>query len=493
MGDWRTQSMYSPVTAPSRRLPKDARVHRTFRLLPALIYCSFDLLFLITSVWLGGQFWKLFDRGIDLWIWTDLWPVLVAFPLVFGWARLYAGGGISPAVEFQRLTSVTLLVFLTVLLVLCLTDDQGTYSRGMFLASLGLSLVLIPAGRALARECFSMKPWWGIPVIVLGTGTSARELIQRLKAQPAIGYNPVACFTYEQTGTDNCLGVPIVGTTSAVASWAKTNRITHVVIAMPELPREQLLSTINEHLHCIPKVIFISPFLGALGFHISKQEFGDLLGLQIQRNLLLPSNRRLKRITDLLITVPLGLIALPIIVLAALIIMVVSPGIPFYSQLREGRRGRTIRVWKLRTMYLDAEARLASMLETSPAAQEEWGQYCKLRHDPRILPVIGQILRKTSLDELPQLYNVLLGEMSLVGPRPFPYYHLDKFEHEFRSLRREVTPGITGLWQITARSDGDLKTQEALDSYYIRDWSIWLDLYLLLRTPWAVVFSKGAY
>jgi lipopolysaccharide/colanic/teichoic acid biosynthesis glycosyltransferase len=106
---------------------------------------------------------------------------------------------------------------------------------------------------------------------------------------------------------------------------------------------------------------------------------------------------------------------------------------------------------------------------------------------------VGKILRKTSLDELPQLWNVLRGEMSLVGPRPFPHYHLEQFSDDFRTLRRSVFPGMTGLWQIDARSDGNLGMQESLDTYYIRNWSIWLDLSLLFRTVKVVLSGKGAY
>jgi len=173
--------------------------------------------------------------------------------------------------------------------------------------------------------------------------------------------------------------------------------------------------------------------------------------------------------------------------------MIVSPGNPFYCQVREGGAGKNFRVWKLRTMYPKADRLLHAYLEANPDAKQEWSTHFKLKNDPRILSGVGNFLRKTSLDELPQLWNVLRGEMSLVGPRPFPHYHLEQFVDSFRKLRRSVKPGITGQWQVSARSDGDLAIQENLDTYYIRNWSVWLDLSLLGRTVLVVLNGKGAY
>jgi lipopolysaccharide/colanic/teichoic acid biosynthesis glycosyltransferase len=174
-------------------------------------------------------------------------------------------------------------------------------------------------------------------------------------------------------------------------------------------------------------------------------------------------------------------------------IRLVSPGNPVYGQEREGLDGRRIRIWKLRTMYIDADKRLEKLLERDPEARKEWQRYFKLKNDPRILPFLGTLLRKFSLDELPQLWNVIAGEMSLVGPRPFPDYHLQAFDEKFRTLRHRVLPGVTGLWQVSARSEGDIEVQQRLDTYYIRNWSVWLDLYLMARTFSVVVRGRGAY
>jgi lipopolysaccharide/colanic/teichoic acid biosynthesis glycosyltransferase len=144
-------------------------------------------------------------------------------------------------------------------------------------------------------------------------------------------------------------------------------------------------------------------------------------------------------------------------------------------------------------MVPGAEAKLEGALARDPALRSEWRERKKLKADPRLVPGAGRLLRRFSLDELPQLWNVLRGDMSLVGPRPFPDYHLAEFPEPFRELRRRVRPGITGLWQVTVRSEGSLDRQQSLDAYYIRNWSVWLDVYILARTVGAVLTGRGAY
>jgi len=187
------------------------------------------------------------------------------------------------------------------------------------------------------------------------------------------------------------------------------------------------------------------------------------------------------------------LLFLPVFLMIAAAIKIASPGPALYSQTRVGHNGRTFRLWKFRTMRTDAEKVLQAHLDADPAARAEWQRFFKLRHDPRIIPGIGNFLRRSSLDELPQLFNILLGDMSLVGPRPFPAYHMDRFGSEFRRLRTTVKPGLTGFWQISARSSGDVTVQETLDTYYIRNASIWFDLYIIAHTPFAMLAGRGAY
>lgn len=199
-----------------------------------------------------------------------------------------------------------------------------------------------------------------------------------------------------------------------------------------------------------------------------------------------------KRALDLALLLPAVVTGLPLLVVAALLVTLVSPGNPFYVQHRIGRHGRRFRVLKLRTMRRDAEAVLARHLADDPRAREEWSTHFKLTEDRRVLPVIGTLLRRASIDEIPQLWNIARGQMSFVGPRPFPSYHLEAFDPDFQRLRAEAVPGLTGLWQVSERADGDLTVQERLDRAYIERWSLGLDLKLLLRTPIAVLRGRGA-
>ena len=184
----------------------------------------------------------------------------------------------------------------------------------------------------------------------------------------------------------------------------------------------------------------------------------------------------------------------PLLLFIALWIKVTAPGPVFYRHHgRIGRSGRTFGAWKIRTMVTNADEILKEYLASNPAAQEEWNRDLKLKFDPRIIPGIGRFLRRTSLDELPQLLNVFKGDMSLVGPRPiYTAQEVEKFK-ELYPMYLRVRPGLTGLWQVSGRNNTSYEDRVRLDTYYVRNWSLWLDYFILLRTVRTLFLREGAY
>jgi lipopolysaccharide/colanic/teichoic acid biosynthesis glycosyltransferase len=219
---------------------------------------------------------------------------------------------------------------------------------------------------------------------------------------------------------------------------------------------------------------------------------GDWRLTRLRNQLRSPTAMLIKRLLDLCVAVLAGGLALPGMLAIAAAVRLSSSGPALYGQQRIGRGGKVFRLWKFRTMFSDAEEVLEEYLERHPDLKEQWERDRKLSSDPRVVPYIGWFLRKTSLDELPQLWNVIRGEMSLVGPRPLPAYHLAQFEPSFCAYRAEVTPGITGLWQVSSRGRGEAEAYVRCDTQYIRTWSIWLDVRILLGTFGAVVSGRGA-
>ena len=201
--------------------------------------------------------------------------------------------------------------------------------------------------------------------------------------------------------------------------------------------------------------------------------------------------RVIKRCLDIFLVLLCSPILLPLIAIIGAAVRLGSPGPIFFSHRRISRHGAFFSMWKFRTMVTNSQQLLEDYLETHPEARAEWHKTHKLKNDPRITP-IGNFLRRTSLDELPQLWNVLTGSMSLVGPRPIVEEEVDSYGQNF-SLYCRVTPGLTGLWQVSGRNTISSRDRVRLDSYYVRNWSPWLDLHILARTAKVVLTGQGAY
>ena len=217
---------------------------------------------------------------------------------------------------------------------------------------------------------------------------------------------------------------------------------------------------------------------------------------EFQRRLNVPflrfTPRLIKRTLDLALVIP-GLLALAIpMAIIAIAIKIKSPGPIIYGSTRIGQHGRQFKMWKFRSMVPNADEVLKDRLANDSVARAEWAADNKLKNDPRIIPGVGRVLRSSSLDELPQLWNVLVGQMSLVGPRPVPPDEIVKYQDQYYQYSH-MLPGITGLWQVSGRNDTSFETRVFLVGHYAANWSMWLDAWILVKTPMTVITRKGAY
>ncbi len=428
---------------------------------------------------------------------------LLLLPLINYQIGLYPGYMLGPVERLRRRTLATFAIF-GVLVAWDNIVARGVFSRGVLLATFLFALLLPPIAEAATRALLVKHGRWGMPVVILGAGETGRALARTLDGEPQLGLHPVAFLDNDaDLWSQSPEGVPVLGPLGLAPDFE--HRAEAAILCLADIGQEDaapLLQDLN-----FPRVIVIPDLAGVAGLWVTARDLSGFLGrsslsgsaaagymgFEIKKNLMMRRNHVLKRIMDRAIALPLFLAAVPVLIVAAIWIKISSRGPVFYRQIREGFNGQRFAVWKLRTMHADGDRLLEEWFASHPDDHEHWRSHFKLKRDPRILPFIGRLLRRTSLDELPQLWSVLTGEMSLVGPRPLPDYHLDSLSNEFRSLRTRVLPGLTGLWQVSTRSDGGLDALEAMDTFYIRNWSPWLDLYIVARTFAAVIQARGAY
>jgi len=267
-----------------------------------------------------------------------------------------------------------------------------------------------------------------------------------------------------------------------------------IIINESCLEKSKFISVYSKLINHV-NLVYIIPDIKEIPVLNSELEYfnmGDLLFFRIKNNLNSKFNQILKRSFDITLSILMFPLFIVILILVAIIIKLDSPGPIFFRQNRIGKNGKVIKIYKFRTMYVDAEKRLKNLLENNPSLKKEWEKTRKLRNDPRITKV-GKFLRKTSLDELPQIINVIKGDMSFVGPRPVLQEELDKYYKDFSKFYFIVKPGITGLWQVSGRNHIDYEKRVRLDVFYITNWSFWLDIIILIKTFKAVLKKEGAY
>jgi Undecaprenyl-phosphate galactose phosphotransferase WbaP len=341
------------------------------------------------------------------------------------------------------------------------------------------------------RYLFAHKKWWGYPTMILGAGKTG-EMVAKIFAQrPELGLKPIIVLDDDPTKHGELHGIPVTGGIELAPSIATHYGVSYGILAMPGVEKEKLLSIIERYGHTFPHLLIVPEFFAVFTLWLTARDVGGILVLELRQSLLNPWTQHLKRAIDILGVIAGSILVIPLVLVIALLIKLDSKGTVFFAQDRMGKNGRRFLALKFRSMYVDAEERLAQLLQNNPQFRAEYEVYHKLRNDPRVTR-IGQLLRKSSLDELPQLWNVLRGEMSLVGPRAYMTRELPQMNNADKIILR-VLPGITGFWQVSGRNRLSFQQRLDLDIYYVRNWSVWFDIYILAKTITVVLFEKDAY
>ena len=404
---------------------------------------------------------------------------------------LYSGIGISAPEELRRTTICSTLIFLFLAAgTVSLRGAHRYFTWTLFLA-LFVAVALVPLTRECVRQIFAKAGWWGVPAVVFGAGSAGQSVVRALLNEPGMGLKPVAVLDDAAEENSFVEGIPVLGDFALAPLLFQGNRSAYAVFAVPDVPSMQVMSMIERYGANFSHVLVIPELQGFSSLWVNSKSVGGMLGLELRQQVLLSDYDIVKRFLDLFITLVGGALALPLVLLIACWIKLSSPGPMFYGQTRIGQNGAPFKAWKFRSMMPHADDMLEAHLCQHPKLRAEWERDHKLKNDPRVTAA-GKLLRRTSLDELPQLWNVLRGEMSLVGPRPITQEEVEKYGTSFELYKR-VKGGMTGLWQVSGRNDVSYSERVYWDKFYVRNWSLWLDLCILCRTIAVVLVSKGAY
>lgn len=361
-------------------------------------------------------------------------------------------------------------------------------------------MVLLPLARQASRRFLMRFGLWTVPTIIIGQGVNAKEAYLALQSEPNMGFKVHAFAVIlpkderrkRLRGHPPVEGVPLLSLSLQPEDLAQLQGF-NCLVAMDNNEskfRDTVLRSLNQNkiadVHVIPSMRGV-PLYGMETFNFFSHE---VLLIQLHNNSASALLRGSKRLFDIVCSATLLMLLSPIFMILAYKVTR-DGGKAFYGHERVGNKGKLFKCYKFRSMVANSQEVLAHLLATDPVAKAEWDLDFKLKNDPRVNK-LGALMRRTSLDELPQLWNVLKGEMSMVGPRPVVKAELARFGDD-TDYYLMVHPGITGLWQVSGRSDLDYVTRVYLDAWYVKNWSLWTDVAILFKT-FAVVFGrKGAY
>ncbi|OGF48058.1 MAG: hypothetical protein A2452_04720 [Candidatus Firestonebacteria bacterium RIFOXYC2_FULL_39_67] len=455
------------------------------------VLCSYQLAYLVRTGILPKLITFPFPEPLPFVLVNPIWlPLLFLF---FYWFEQLYSRKYPFWEEIRQICKASLLASLAGFSIVSIGKLSDEVSRTVLIFTFLNSLWIVPMARLLGkRAAFGM----GIgkrKIIIIGAGLTGELFLKSIRKEKTIGYDVIGFLDDDEKKKGTAVNnVKVLGKISEIDSYLSPG--IEVVVAIPGMASEKMVHLVNLLQKKVKKVSFV-PDLFGIPFLQSDMDFffdNQVLLLNVRNTLKSEFNRVVKNTFDLILSLLIMSIALPFILLISILIRVNSRGNPIYGHERIGHNGKKFKCLKFRTMYFDSDLRLKELLEKDETARKEWEKNYKIVNDPRITK-IGGFLRKTSLDEIPQLFNIFMGQMSLVGPRPVLQEELDKYYGEYSEYYYDVYPGLTGLWQVSGRSGVDYKKRVSLDVWYVSNWSLWLDVVILIRTVKAVFKRDGAY
>lgn len=419
-----------------------------------------------------------------------LWVPIPLLVIIYINNDLYPGIGLSAVEEVRRLSLSSSLMFLILITLTFLFKSTEIYSRIVIILAWGFVLILVPVTRYLIRLlCIRLKKW-GEPVGIVGfPDRRVAEIADFFTQFPQRGIHPKAIFV-EDSGQFKATKDYAVVNTEDIYSRSKYYRLNTVLVVVPNW--NWVGENLDRYRYSFRRVVLIHQ--QQENFSLSDlvaMDFNGVIGFQVHHNLLNPWSMTIKRLMDITISLLALFFLAPFLGVISLLIHYGSPGPVLYRQNRLGKNGKEFKFLKFRTMYTNGDEIFQAKLKEDKNFRDEWRKFQKVKYDPRITR-IGAFLRKYSIDELPQLINILKGDMSVVGPRPIMINQREMYGPGINDYV-QIRPGVTGLWQVSGRNHTTFARRAAFDMEYIQRWSLWLDMYIILRTFREVVSKDGAY
>lgn len=457
-----------------------------------------DSLTLLFSIGLGFFIVNLFNASAINFKSFLNYAVFVPFILIiFICTGLYPGIMISPQEEIKRFFFSTFFSFAGICISVFISQNHFNEAKNFFIKdseylaiiisfiiAFPFAFLALPAMRSIFKFIFGKFKWWGVPAIFYCHGKDNYFIIDKLINHKYLGCHPALIIDSDTTEQGFYKNIPTFPSTKGILPAIKKYNVKQAFICDY---KGDMMEIMTSYRYTIKVAKNQTNFTSTQYL----KDIAGTIGFSSTHNLTFKTNLIAKRLLDIGMILFFSPIWIPVMIILAILTKLTSKGPIFYGHKRIGKNHKTIKCWKFRSMCENSQEILEQILATDSVRRAEWEKDRKFSDDPRVTK-FGKFLRKTSLDELPQIFNILKGDMSLVGPRPVTEPELVKYSN-YQDYVLSVLPGLTGMWQISGRSDTGYDERIGFDTYYIQNWSFWLDIWILLKTVWVVLSERGAY